>query len=171
MHPLKALIHMLNIPAGLVSLDPLFKFEAANQKMMKQFLNRSEENLNAEDFVEIEKKISSIHSQSVNDKYYPYCIKTNSVIENKSTLLLMVPVYGDSNRKSIFIFAYPSEFVFEKEGVLHDASICHDINNPLAILMLTTSKIEKKQQLEQDDIDHFLKIIKDVTTRINEIMK
>ena len=170
-HPLMTLIQMLDLPAGLVNLDPLFKFEISNQKLTKYMLGHSEDNLNSKDFLDIEKKLADIHTESVSKLHQPYCIKTNNLLSGKPTLFVMVPIYGDTKHKNLFIFAFASESVFKEEAVLHDSSIWHDINNPLAILMLAASKIDKKQILEQNEIDNFFGIIKEVTIRINSLMK
>jgi hypothetical protein len=171
MHPLTTLIHTLNLPAGLVNSDPSFKFELSNQRLTKLILDRSEDEVTNEEFLEIEKKFSDLHTNMVSEHKYPCCIKSNSLIEGKSILFLFVPIHGDSSHKNIFIFALPHNKEFEKEEVLHDTSLWHDINNHLTILMLATSKIERKQKLAQDDIDSFFSVIKKVTTRINNLMK
>ena len=161
---------MLNLPAGLINSDKLFKFELSNKKLMRLFLGQTECSLNNIDFLGVEKKLADLHYSNISEDYHPYCVKTNSLIKDRPMLLLLVPIYGDSEHKNIFIFGLSQEVEFIKEEILHYDTLWHYINNPLAILMLAATKIKKKDILDQNEIDYFFSIINNVTERINRLM-
>ena len=162
---------MLNLPAGIISLTPAPHIKVLNQRLMRHLADESKTDLNHQKVKEFAEKLFSQHiTNSDSDITKPFGIFSNSLLHNKPTLFLMVPVYSDEGQSKIFIFAFKQDKNFSKEEILYNTDVWHDINNPLAILMLASNKADdEKELLEQKDIDKFFTIIKDVTNRINKL--
>lgn len=162
---------MLTLPAGIITLNPSPQFSMINQRMMRHIADESQIDLNHPKIKDFETILISKHLQSdKSDLTKPFGIFTNSILENKPTLFLLVPVYSDQTHSKMFLFAFKREQKFPKEEILYNTDVWHNINNPLAILMLASEKAEgSKEILKQKEIDKFFTIIKDVTGRINQL--
>ena len=161
---------MLNLPTGLVQLNPDFTFKSINQRFMRHITDDSKIDLSHPEFKKFATKLADIHQQQdLEHQTQPFGILSNSILENSPSLFLVVPVFGDMNDKNIFVFAFKQDGKFLKEEILHDREIWHDINNPLTILMMASSKIDRQELLHQEEIDKFFSIINEVTSRINKL--